>query len=74
MKYYIEQKIYTYRLYTKKNVYICKKGSTFPLQSNTMIKDLLFLKGIKLEPHKRIEIPEEIFNIIKPKFHCWGNS
>lgn len=74
MKYYIEQLRHGYNIYTKKNVYIVKKGTTFLFQSHTMVRYILFLKRIKVEPNKRIEIPEDIFNLIKSQFFFWGND
>lgn len=67
--------LYTYSIIERLNsfhVYIIIEGDTikvlYAYNSSLFrtIKDILFLKGIKLIKHHETSIPIEVFNLIKP--------
>lgn len=73
MKYYIN-KLHTYHfnMYRKKNAYKTHIGHSIDNYLKE-INTILFLRGIKLEENVKLEIPKDVFNIIKPYFYFWAD-
>jgi len=69
IKYYIEVRISSYRVYIESVIPVKQIFLTIDKQEFNTISHILFLKNVKLKPYFDKEISEEIFNIIKGYIH-----